>query len=135
MTASTAMTIVSVNAISTMTVVVPVNDRVQVRDAKTGAEIIERIRDASASVHDIGVFLRRLGPKLDKSDLRVVEYALARARFREGYALTVRQLQILCETDLKSVTHYLRKLFPNFSFASMVSQEQACAVMTNIVEL
>lgn len=135
MTASTALTIVSVNAISTMTVVVPVNDRVQVRDAKTGAEIIERIRDASASVHDIGVFLRRLGPKLDKNDLRVVEYALARARFREGYALTIRQLQILCETDLKSITHYLRKLFPNFSFASMVSQEQACAVMTNIVEL
>ena len=57
-----------------------------------------------------------LGPKLDKKkDLPVVEYALARAYYREGRPLTVRQVSLLgttralktSEEQVRSHMHFL----------------------------
>lgn len=99
-----------------VTYAAPKSCAVSVKPARSGAEIIERIRDASASIADITMFLVRLGPKLDKKqDLPVVEYALARAYYREGRSLSVRQVALLgtttqLKTSVAQVQNHMRYL-------------------------
>lgn len=96
------------NAIIKTETVKPV--RVHVEPARDGAQIIDRIRYATASVADIRAFLRVLGARLNKTDLRVVAYALARARFREGDNLTIEQVAMLLGTNAEHVKRYAYRL-------------------------
>ena len=133
---STAIVTTSSHAL-TVTTVAQI-ERVFVKPARDGAEIIDRIRDASASVADIGRFLKVLGAKLDKkTDLPVVEYALARAYYREGRNLTVRQVALLAtssalKTTEKQIRAHMR--FLGVMVADFMSNDDASRILCRITE-
>lgn len=127
---TTALTITASTALTVN--YVPTIERTYVKPARDGAEIIDRVRDASASVADVGRFLRVLGSRLDKSDLLVVEYALARARYREGYDLTVRQLALLAEMSIEKVRKYLRRL--QIAAGDKVTNMQASTMLSAVAD-
>jgi hypothetical protein len=111
----------------------PVTTTVYVQPARNGAEIIDRIRDASASVADIRRFLRVLGDKLTRDDFPVVSYALARARYREGGNLDIQQLALLCELSVAKAKHYLRKVRKS-DHCDNITPIEASAVMSSIAD-
>lgn len=131
MTASTALTIVSVNAISTVTIK-PFTDSVKIAPARTPGELIERIRYASASIADISLFLRRLGSKLDKTDLRVVEYALARAYYREMRPMTVRQIAVASRQTTKQILNHMKWL--GIQARDVLTNDEASRVFSRLME-
>lgn len=133
---TTALTIAPKTALTVSTV--PTIEKVYVKPARDGSELIDRIREASASIADIGVFLKVLGPKLDKKqDLPVVEYALARAYHREGRSLTVRQVAVLgttraLKTTEEQVRNHMR--FLGIKLGDVMSNMDATRILCRLNE-
>ena len=136
MPTSTNLTVTKINALTVTSV--KTLDRVVVKPSRNGAEIVDRIREASASVADIARFLKVLGPKLDKEqDLPVVEYALARAYYREGRSLTVRQVAVLgtstaLKTTEKQVLSHMR--FLGIAIDNAMSNLDASRILCRLKE-
>ena len=107
-------------------------DRVTVKRARSKSEIIDRIRDASACISDIRLFLSELGPVLNKSDLNVVEYALARAYYREGRPLTVRQVALLAGQSIKQILNHIKMC--GIQVRDMLTNDEASRVMSRVME-
>lgn len=105
-----ALTVTNATATALTVNDVPVIERVYVTPSRNGHEIIDRIREASASVSDIGLFLKVLGPKLNATDLKVVDYALARARYRENLDLSLHHVAVLADMSIDKVRKYYKRL-------------------------
>lgn len=131
MSAQNALTVVSVNALAHVSVK-PFIDTVKVPRARTPGELIERIRYASASVADIALFLKRLGSKLDKTDLQVVEYALARAYYREMRPMTVRQIAVASRQTVKQILNHMKWL--NIQVRDVLTNDEASRIMSRLME-
>jgi hypothetical protein len=131
MTTSTALTVTTAQTALTVNTVARI-DRVFVKRARTRSEIVDRIRDASAAVADIALFLRDLGPVLDKTDLQVVEYALARAYYREGRSLTVRQVALLAGQSVKQILNHIKML--GLTAREAISNDDASRIMCRVME-
>lgn len=131
MTDSTALTIVNSSTALTVNTIKSA-DRVIVQRARSKSEVIDRIREASACVADIRWFLNDLGHALSKSDLAVVEYALARAYYREGRFLTVRQVAILAGQSIKQILNHIKML--GLQVRDTMSNDDASRVMCRVME-
>lgn len=131
MSTSTALIVANSSTALTVTTVKSI-DRVTVKRARTKSEIIDRIRDASACIADIRLFLHDLGSILDKSDLAVVEYALARAYYREGRSLTVRQVALLAGQSVKQILNHIKMC--GFQVRDMMSNDDASRIMSRVME-
>lgn len=131
MSNSTALTVTNSSTALTVTTVKSI-DRVIVKRARSKSEIIDRIRDASACVADIRWFLNDLGHALNKSDLAVVEYALARAYYREGRFLTVRQVAILAGQSIKQILNHVAML--GLQVRDSMSNDDASRIMCRVME-
>lgn len=105
---------------------------ITIPNATTPQEVIERVREASATTADIQRFLRAVGEHLTPADMRVVEYALARACHRENRDLTIKQLALLAETTVERVLHHLKML--EIPFAHRVTCDEATRVMLRIAD-
>ena len=119
--------------ITTYTAPVVLSQITHTAPARSGAEIIDRVRTATASVSEIRLFMQRLGPNLDKNDLQVVGYALARARYRAGDTLSIEQLAMLGEVTLENAKCYLRK-FNASADLERISQMDVNRVLFNIMD-
>lgn len=119
--------------ITTYTAPVTVAQVTHYSAARNSAEIIDRVVDATASVQEIGLFLRKVGHALTKSELKAVGYALARARYRAGEALDLEQLALLAEVSLDKARHYLKKLSPGAG-EERIPNNVVSAVLCNIME-
>lgn len=97
----------------------------------SNAELRERVYDASASAEDVLRYARHHTDKSRTGELEIVRYALARAMYREGRAVSVAQLALLCETSVATVAHYMRKFGLT---GDMVSCNDASRVMCNIAD-
>lgn len=128
---TTALTTTTARALTVNTA--PSIQKVYVKRARSRSEIIDRIRDASACIDDIRLFLKDLGPSLDKTDLQVVEYALARAYYREGRPLTVRQIAILSNQSMKQILNHIQML--GMQIREVLSNNEASRVMCRVMEM
>lgn len=100
-----------------------------VNRARSKNEIIDRIRNATAAVADIYLFLRELGHVLDKSDLRVVQYALARGLYREGKPMSLSSVSVLARMSEKKCLEYYRRLQISV-VPERVSNQQVSSLLT-----
>jgi CRISPR/Cas system-associated endonuclease Cas1 len=130
MTTSTALTVTASTAL-TATQITPMQ-RVFVKRARSKSEVIDRIRDASACVADIRWFIADLGHALSKPDLRVVEYALARAYYREGRSLTVRQIALLANQSVKQILNHIKMC--GLQLRDAMSNDDASRILCRAVE-
>lgn len=121
-TAHTALTVTTVSSV----------DVVFIKSARTNAELLERITEASASVADVGRYLRANAKTLDAHALRVVSYALARARYRENFALTIEQVAILTRMSVAKVRKYYKRL--QIQIGEMIANNQVSALMTAVAD-
>jgi hypothetical protein len=135
---STSLTTATVSQNALVKKTAPTIARVYVKPAHDGAEIIDRIREASASIADISRFVRVLGPQLDKKqDLPVVEYALARAYYREGRSLSVRQVSLLgTSTHLKTSVEqvYKHMKFLGIAIGEVMTNADASRILCRLNE-
>jgi hypothetical protein len=79
------------------------------KSARSGAEIIDRVVTATATVEEIRLFMSNLGDKLTTEEVTMAQYAGARALYRAGESLNIRQLALLAEVSVKSAQHYLKR--------------------------
>lgn len=116
---------------------VPVIDRVYVEPSRDHNELIDRIREASASIRDIMLFLKVMRKHLIKSDMPTIEYALARAYYREGRSLTVRQVSLLgttsaLKTSVEQVRNHMR--FLGIALGDTMSNLDASRILCRLNE-
>lgn len=112
-------------------------EKIEIRNSQSIEELFERVQEGSATTYDIRVMLLRVGKHLTASELRTVEYALARARHREGYPLTVRQIALLGTTSaLRTTEKQVRKhmQFLGVKLSDMVSNLDANRILCRLPE-
>ena len=127
---STAITIAAQTAITVQ--IVPTIERVYVKPARNRLEIVSRIRESSACLSDIASFLRTYDPNRDLIDLKTVNYAMARARYRENMSLSVEHVAILTEMSVKKVRKYYDRLC--IQIGERITNNQASALMTAVAD-
>ena len=127
---STAIVTTSSHAL-TVTTVAPL-ERVFIKSEVNPVTLKQRIREASASVADVGVYLRKFGASLKAQDLRVAEYALARARYRENLDVTLRQLSLLAEQSVEQIANHMRMI--GMSARSVFSSNDATRIMCRVMD-
>lgn len=85
-------------------------ETITISNARSQDERFKRVAEASASTYDCYLLIRHVGKHLTKKELHMVEYALARAKYRENRDLTLRECALLAQQTVAQVQHSLRYL-------------------------
>lgn len=107
-------------------------DTISIPNARTLDELFGAIREAAATTTDIARFLKKLGKHLTKSDLKVVEYALARAYYREHRRMTVRQVALVAHQRVDQILNHMRFLRIDLGSETMTN-DQASRIMSRLM--
>ena len=107
-------------------------ETIQIPNSRNFDELIQRIGEASATTHDVRVFLKKLGKQLDKRELRMVEYALARANYRENRTVSLREVSLLASQSIAQVTNHLLQL--GISMKERFSADEATRVLCRAMD-
>lgn len=103
-----ALTTISRNALAT--VETGEFEMITIKNSRSLDELFERVAEASATTRDCYLLIKRVGKHLTKKELHMVEYALARAKYRENRDLTLRECALLAQQTVAQVQHSLRYL-------------------------
>lgn len=99
-------------------------------------ELPESIAYAYASKEEIVGFVKEHLDEISDSQLRCAGYAYARALYRDGEMLSVRQLSILAETTVEKIQHFVRRLFKTEPAAeTKLSNNQCSSILSVMMEM
>jgi hypothetical protein len=93
----------------------------------------EKIDEASATTAEVQIYVRASKVKLEGEVLKKVQYAFARACYREERPLTLMQLCCLLDLSQTKTVHYLKRISRTARF-NVVSHDDASKVMSMVAE-
>lgn len=94
--------------------------------------IRQDIEDACASSRMIGIYLQHRGDKLSKVELRMVEYALARAYMREEKRLTLSMVALLAQQSMAQIKSHIAYL--GLKIDNTMSTNDASRILCRLME-
>lgn len=122
------------NAVATYEAPTAVVELITIKNAVTLDELFERVAEASATSTDIARLMKRVGHALTKQELAMVEYAKARADYREGRPVTVKQLMLLGSMSVQQIAQHMKMLGMRTVSAYFSNEDATRIMMRSTVE-